>query len=100
MKYVCTGVYIYLILFSESGEHQTAGPATSQYKEPMMIGECFIHMCVLGSFLPPIPQPHPPPSALHFQGRTCSALISNFVEEKTGIIRRSVFASRVKDSYT
>jgi hypothetical protein len=36
-----------------------------------------------GSFLPPAP---PPPSLLLLSllpGRTCSALISNFVEEKT-----------------
>jgi hypothetical protein len=46
----------------------------------------FIHMCIhcLGHFSPilltPSLSPHPTPS---FPGRTCSALISNFVEEKT-----------------
>jgi hypothetical protein len=43
----------------------------------------FIHMCIhcLGPFSPPTPSPpsSPPPS---LPGRTCSALISNFVEEK------------------
>jgi hypothetical protein len=42
----------------------------------------FIHMCIhcLSHFSPPAPLPPHPPSLL---GRTCSALISNFVEEKT-----------------
>jgi hypothetical protein len=44
----------------------------------------FIHMCIhcLGHFSPLPPPPLSPPHPPSLPGRTCSALISNFVEEK------------------
>jgi hypothetical protein len=38
---------------------------------------------LFGPFLPPAPHPLPLPVTPLLPGRTCSALISNFVEEKT-----------------
>jgi hypothetical protein len=45
----------------------------------------FIHMCIhcLGHFFPLFPAPFHSPHPLQLPGRTCSALSSNFVEEKT-----------------
>jgi hypothetical protein len=42
----------------------------------------YVHI-LFGSFLPPAPHPLPFPATPSLPGRTCSALISNFVEEKT-----------------
>jgi hypothetical protein len=53
----------------------------------------FIHSYVytlFGPFLPHAPCPFPLPSPLLLPGRTCSALFSNIVEEKTkAIIRKT-----------
>jgi hypothetical protein len=45
----------------------------------------FIHMCIhfFGSFIPSAPLPHLLPASPLVPGRSCSAFITNFVEEKT-----------------
>jgi hypothetical protein len=52
----------------------------------------FIHMCIhcLGHFSPHVPHLLPLPLPSLLPGRTCSALFSNFVEEKTlAIIKKT-----------
>jgi hypothetical protein len=51
-------------------------------KDNFLKNYSFIHVCIhcLGHFFPLLPSSLPPPSV---PGRSCSALITNFVEEKT-----------------
>jgi hypothetical protein len=50
-----------------------------------------IHMSIhcLGQFFPLLPNPSLSPNPLLLPGRTCSALVSNFVEDRTQIIRKT-----------